>query len=700
MTITTNNPAGPCPAVSDSMALCFFSCAAPVADFTASDTTICDSTCINFSDLSTNNPTSWEWSFPGATPDTSNDQNPVSICYSAPGNYTVTLVATNGSGSDDTTMTNYIIVDTASTAYAGPDTNICDTGSYTITGATIGGSATSLLWTTSGNGTFDDSTLLAAIYTPSAADTAAGCVTLTITTNNPAGPCPAVSDSMVLCFYSCAAPVADFSSSDTIFCEGACIDFTDLSMNATGWMWYFPGGTPDTSTAQNPTGICFDSVGTYTNSLVATNANGQDSIAKIIVVDSCPPPVANFSSSDTTFCVGACIDFSDLSSNTPTSWAWSFPGAVPSSDTLKNPVGICYDTAGTYDVILTVTNASGTDDTTFTGYITVNSCPAPVANFTASDTVICEGDTVNFTALSPNTTTWAWLFPGGTPPVSNDSTFSVIYSSSGTYSVTLTVSNVNGSDTLIQTSYITVNPLPTVNLGADITFCIGDSAVLDAGASFSSYLWQDGSANQTLTTDTAGIYFVKVTDLNGCEGNDTVILTVNSLLPVANFGYSDSSLTVTFTDSSVNETMWVWDFGDGNTDTVQNPVHTYAIAGSYNVCLIAGNACGSDSICDSVTAKVIKIQLFIPNAFSPNGDGENDVFRIIGSGITKIYLAVYDRWGVRVFETEDIKEAIETGWDGKYKRKEQGMAVFVYYVKVKFVDGTSDTKKGDVTLIR
>ena len=96
----------------------------PVASFAASSTSICQGDSINFSDSSTNTPTSWAWSFPGGTPDTSNLQNPTDIIYATPGTYNVTLFATNGAGTDDSLMTGYITVDTAATVSAGVDDTI------------------------------------------------------------------------------------------------------------------------------------------------------------------------------------------------------------------------------------------------------------------------------------------------------------------------------------------------------------------------------------------------------------------------------------------------------------------------------------------------------------------------------------------------------------------------------------------------
>ncbi len=169
-------------------------------------------------------------------------------------------------------------------------------------------------------------------------------------------------------------------------------------------------------------------------------------------------PVANFGASNNTITVGQTVIFTDLSSNTPSSWAWTFTGGTPSSSTSQNP-SITYNTAGTYAVSLTATNAGGSDVETKAAYITVNAVNlAPVANFSASSTTISVGQTVAFSDLSTNTpTSWAWTFTGGTPSSSTSQNPSITYNTAGTYAVSLTATNGTGSDVETKASYITVN---------------------------------------------------------------------------------------------------------------------------------------------------------------------------------------------------------------------------------------------------
>jgi len=170
-------------------------------------------------------------------------------------------------------------------------------------------------------------------------------------------------------------PVADFSGDPTSLYEGETVQFTDLSSNnPTSWSWSFPGGTPSTSTIQNPL-ITYNTAGTYSVTLTATNGDGSDTHTKTdymtVSLYIPQPPVADFSGSPTTLFEGETVQFTDLSSNDPTEWSWSFPGGTPSTSTVQNPV-ITYNSEGVYSVTLTATNAQGTDIYTKTDYITVN----------------------------------------------------------------------------------------------------------------------------------------------------------------------------------------------------------------------------------------------------------------------------------------------------------------------------------------
>jgi len=251
-----------------------------------------------------------------------------------------------------------------------------------------------------------------------------------------------------------APPVVDFSGNPLSGDAPLTVYFTDLSTNSpTSWSWTFGDG--GSSTAQNPSHD-YTSAGDYTVSLEATNAGGSDTETKtdyISVSEPVPAPVADFSGSPLSGDAPLSVSFTDLSTNSPTAWSWTFGDGGSSS--AQNP-SHDYTSAGDYTVSLDATNAGGSDTETKTDYISVSSpVTPPVADFFGSP---LSGDaplTVNFTDLSTNSpTSWSWTFgDGGSSTAQNPSHE---YTAVGDYTVSLEATNADGSDTETKTDYISV----------------------------------------------------------------------------------------------------------------------------------------------------------------------------------------------------------------------------------------------------
>ena len=179
-------------------------------------------------------------------------------------------------------------------------------------------------------------------------------------------------------------------------------------------------------------------------------------------LSACPTVNSNFSATPTSVVTGGSVHFTDLSTGSPSSWSWSFPGGTPSSSTLQNPT-ITYNTVGNYNATLTATNGIGSTDTEVkTAYIHVISATSlPIADFVASSTSVAIANSCTFTdQTAGSSTAWSWSFPGGTPSTSTVKNPVVTYSALGTYSVTLTATNAYGSDVETKTNYITItNPV-------------------------------------------------------------------------------------------------------------------------------------------------------------------------------------------------------------------------------------------------
>jgi len=227
----------------------------------------------------------------------------------------------------------------------------------------------------------------------------------------------------------------------------------------------------------------------------------------------------------------------------------------------------------------------------------------------------CSPLTVTFNNLSINGTNFQWIFGDGTSGTTVNATH--VYSSPGTYHVKLiSLSKCSG---LIDSSFTTITVLPDPNPiiipSGPTTFCPGDSVSLNAG-NYSSFLWSNNSTNQSIIVFDSGIYVVTVTDVNGCTGTASQIITIIPPIQVSASFTADTlqgcaPLAVNFSNTSINGTSYLWNFGDGSTGTVMNPAHTYTDTGTFTVTLTAVNdtsQCGRYSNTNTINIVVGKLE--------------------------------------------------------------------------------------------
>ena len=239
-----------------------------------------------------------------------------------------------------------------------------------------------------------------------------------------------------------APPSVSFSATPRGGIPPVPVNFTNQSTNSpTSWSWTFGDG--GASTAQNPSHT-YNAVGSYAVALTATNAGGSNTLSKsnfITIALTWTTPVAGFTGTPTSGMVPLHVNFTDSSTNTPTSWSWTFGDGGNSSG--RNP-GHAYSAAGSYTVALTATNPGGSNTCTQSNYITVTAPPAPVAGFMAPVTSGPVPLFVAFTDTSTNNpTSWSWTFgDGGTSTIQNPT---YTYFAVGSYTVALTATNGGGT---------------------------------------------------------------------------------------------------------------------------------------------------------------------------------------------------------------------------------------------------------------
>ena len=585
----------------------------PVADFTANVTTGASPLAVAFMDNSTNTPTSWYWDFgDGAN---STDQNPVHT-YSEPGNYSVGLQVTNSDGSDSVLKTDYISVylnlPVETLQPAPPVTPLANFTANITTGKTpldVAFTDTSTGFPSSWYWDFGDGANATA-QNPVHIYTAAGSYNVSMNATNVYGSNLTTKIDYIT-VIPLNLPVANFTANETSGITPLAVSFSDESTGSpTSWYWNFGDGT--NATVQNPVHV-YTTPGTFSVSLNVTNSDGSNTTtqAEYIQVSTPAPLLPNFTANITTGKPPLNVAFTDESTGSPTSWYWTFGDG--SNATAQNPVHT-YTAAGSYNVSLTATNVYGSNSTTKIDYITVLPLNPPVANFTANVTSGLTPLAVSFTDKSTGSpTSWYWNFGDGANATVQNPVH--IYSSAGSFNVSLNVTNSDGSNSTTKTEYIQVStPAPLVpNFTANITTGkppLNVAFTDETTGSPTGWNWTfgDGSnstaQNPVHTYTTAGSYNVSLTATNVYGSNSTTKIDYITVLPlnppVANFTANVTSgltpLAVSFTDKSTGSpTSWYWNFGDGTNATVQNPVHIYSSAGSFNVSLNVTNSDGSNS---------------------------------------------------------------------------------------------------------
>ncbi|MDD2387908.1 MAG: PKD domain-containing protein, partial [Bacteroidales bacterium] len=441
---------------------------APLPEFTADNTNIVTGTTVNFTDMSTCGPNAWTWTFDGGVPATSTAQNP-SVVYNTPGVYTVSLVASNAFGANPIAKTGYVTVSQA------PDNIVLwDFPNVTDDNIADGGIAVNLTKTITAFGGVSDIKY-----------TAPGVTTRSVGAETWATGSGIKGWQVIFATTGYGTLKMNFAQmSDNTRSPR---DFkVQYSTNGTVWTDLVASYqlTEDVWKQQNNIALpvaCENQANVYLRWIMTSNI-GTDGLSAVssqqttrrnymdnILVTGLPlnaSPVANFSASVTSICAGQSITFTDASTGAPTSWAWSFAGGTPAISTVQNPV-ITYNTAGTYQVVLTATNTSGFDTETKPAYITVNPSMPVSVSISANQNNICAGTNVTFTATPTNggTPTYQWKVNGTT--VGTGATYSSSSLNNGDNVTCVMTSNVtcaSGNPATSNAVSMVVNPILPVSV--------------------------------------------------------------------------------------------------------------------------------------------------------------------------------------------------------------------------------------------
>jgi len=312
-----------------------------------------------------------------------------------------------------------------------------------------------------------------------------------------------------------------------------------------------------------------------------------------------------------------------------------------------------------------------------------NICCKAMSYGILGDTMLCKGDS-NMLVAYPAGQSYVW---------NNGATTDTITVKPGS-STTYTVSVTEGACTLISNIDMNVTPIPVANIAGASSICEGKSDSLTASGG-NSFLWSTGATTSTITvmpTNTQ-TYSVSVST-NGCKDSTTKTIVVNPL-PVTNVCCNTDIVIGQNTQLTAGGAVsYAWSpVTDLSCTSCPNPVASPNQTTTYILIATSDSGC---VVTDTVRVEVGCGIVFIPDAFSPNKDGQNDILYVRSGCISSMDFMVFDRWGNKVFESQNISD----GWDGTCKGVALNAGSFVYYLKASLRDGTTVEKKGNVALVR
>ena len=501
-------------------------------------------------------------------------------------------------------------------------------------------------------------------------------------------------------------PVLNITPDPAEICKGDAITLQLISnIPINQYLW---------STSSTQSSITVGPNNTTSYSVVATDTNScVDSTSRIVTVHS--NPIVNITPKGDTICSGDSLQLTAAYNIVQAQILWN------TGSTIFNPY-FSPMLPNTYSVVITDSNGCNGYDTSL-----INVTPTPTCNITAQSP-ICSDDSslVTYYGTATSAASTNWFFDGANVLSGNGiSPHYLQWTNNGIYHITLDVTE-NGCTSMPDTAELIVFEVPAISMSViDSTVC--DPFPLDFISSIgglTSYHWEFGDPlgvgkdtaniqNPSYTYHMPGIYGVSllVTNSDGCSA----YLHKNAMVEVypgvnAQFFLNppisyDREPMISFTDQSITPTAWHWEFDDiasgtSNISNLKDPFHIYQQAGTYHPLLVAMNSYGCT---DTASAEVIIYEpssFYIPNAFTPDGDGLNDLFFAKGLNFDEstFEIYIYNRWGKQVYQSFDFKE----GWDGNdYKTGiECPAAVYSYVIRFKDNQEKNIEHVGSITLIR
>ncbi len=454
-----------------------------------------------------------------------------------------------------------------------------------------------------------------------------------------------------------------------------------IPLNGSGggtYLWQPPTGLSATNIA-NP--VASPTVNT-TYTLTVTDAFGCSHTDSLRVTVH-PLPVIDVGP-DFVMCEN---DTVQLTATGAATYSWSPPTA------LSNPNSGSPLTYPSSDItyIVTGTDIYGCRDQ---DTLSIDVMPAPVAQAWGG-TVICEDSSIQVFASGGNSYAWSPAIVFNDPQLQNP-----VAVLTQTTDLIVTVFGANGCRDW-DTVNVPVTPTPVAQITGPPLLCRGERTVL-LGSGGDILLWSTGESTVRIDVfPSQTTLYTLTTFVDGCPSlPDSLVMTVDTMLPIADFFADPDSGILPFSTTFFNQSQlgssWLWDFGDGNGSTSFSPSHEYQDTGRFDVLLIVTSATGCR---DSAVQRVIvgaDFTIYIPNAFTPNGDGLNDFFFVKWIGVKEFHVMLFDRWGMMIYESFDP----DFQWDGSLHDKGVQEGVYTYVIEARGYLSEKVKRAGTVTLLR
>jgi gliding motility-associated-like protein len=677
----------------------------PRANFSFVPAAGCKPLTVNFTDLTatdgTHALTRWLWSFGDGISQTYTSP-PFSHVYDTADYFNATLTVTDSYGCSNTFTNNTrIFVSKPKALFSTTDSLTC-VGKNVIFANTSTGFGLSFDWN------FGDATL-STVANPTKVYGADGDYTVRLIATDVNG---CKDTATKINYIKVHTAKAAFTVNDSLSsCTPFEVIFTNASLYSTSATWIFGDG--GTSTLAMPTHY-YSTPGTYIARLAVAGPGGcVDTVNKTIILY---PSTATLTYAPLAGCSPLPVTF-HISTPGPVTYLWDFSDGNTLATTDSNLV-YNYLLPGDFLPKVILEDQTGCQ-IPVSGIDTIK-VTRSLVNFGTADSLLCDAGIINFTDSTISNgiiNGYSWDFgDGGTSTMQHPSHN---YTAPGWYSVRLVVTTSNGcSDTLIKPNYIQVVASPFVDIMGNVPICMQSKLtfkgiITQADTSALKWYWNFGNGKTSITQnplpqryDTAGNYPLRliVTNSSGCA--DTLDRTVIVYaLPVINAGPDKvipvgSSYTIMPTGSAVVDYLWSPATALSCVDcysTIASPKNTT----TYTIKVTDGNGCiNTDNIIIIVVCNDKNI--FIPNTFSPNNDGANEVFYPRGTGLFKIEsMRIFNRWGEMVFQKAKLNpNDPSAGWNGTYNGKSLNADVYTYIIDVICENSEIISYKGNITLVK